>query len=497
MGIGYCKKTRRQFLIGTGQTLLALPILPSLLPLEAQAQAATAPRRIMSFLFDHNQLAEHWPQQTLATTAVGGIGVREVLLRNLQAGQMGLLGDSRFNALRNADQITIVRGLNYSSSSVDAAHSNLLVTAGADVRSANGFPSFESILEQSRTLYPTSTPAIVRRAIRIHLGGTGNPYYQKVGTSAQQLPAYGIDEHEGGADQTIQTFYNEVFGALTGGIVNPGNQTNIFKTNVLNRVYPAFASFRNNRRISSNDRAVLDQHLGFLSDLQATFAQLPQSNSCTRPAQPANTRDAGIFVPAYLDLLALAFRCNLTKVASVFFNATSDFIPGILQYGANTHTTMHGPVEDFEPSGTLAQRYTFETYYRYYLNLIYDRFLTPLNVMEGDTGRTYLQNMITTIIPSGGIELAGEFSAHSGYDLQQILIGNMGGAMRSGRYYRYPEQNGSRLPSNCFLLTLMQLMGVPPADYAYATPNGQGLGYYRSGGPFSSRFYQPLTEVLA
>ncbi len=117
--------------------------------------------------------------------------------------------------------------------------------------------------------------------------------------------------------------------------------------------------------------------------------------------------------------------------------------------------------------------------------------------MEGNTGRTYLQNMVTAIVPAGGVEDASAISGHGGWDLQQILIGNMGGALRSGSYYVYPESNGARVPANCFLITLMQLMGVPASEYAYATATGQGIGYYPGGGsPFSARFYQPLTEIL-
>lgn len=42
MSVVYCKKTRRQFLVGTGGTLLALPLLPSLLTSTAEAQMPSA-----------------------------------------------------------------------------------------------------------------------------------------------------------------------------------------------------------------------------------------------------------------------------------------------------------------------------------------------------------------------------------------------------------------------------------------------------------------------
>jgi len=502
MGIGYCKKTRRQFLVGSGKSLLVLPILPSLLPTEALAQAATPPRRLMSFTWGHNSINQNWPQTSLAATSVGTVGAREVLLRNLQSSQMGnVLSDSRFAALRAADQITIIRGFNHAFDG-NVPHSNAVVAAGRGDNSAGNYPSFEAILEQSRTLYPASTPASVRRAIRVVHGDASSPFFQKVGSSVQRLSAYGRDFSAydvGNRTNTLHTFYNDVFSSLTGGTTSPSSQTNALRTNILNRVFPAFSSFRNNRRISSDDRALLDQHMGFLSDLQTSFAQIPQTQNCTQPAQPGNYNyNQALYLPVYLDLLALAFRCGLTKVASMQIDGESQFVPGAQQYDDRPHLSIHGlPGES--NGGIAAKAPIMRVLHNYYFNLIYDRFLTPLNVQEGATGRTYLDNMLTAWLSAGGVEGDTQGSGHGGWDSQQVLIGSMGGALRSGRFYRYPEVNGQWMPYNTMLITLMHLMGVPQADYAYATPDGRGVGYYGygSGQPFQSRFYQPLSEILA
>lgn len=98
----------------------------------------------------------------------------------------------------------------------------------------------------------------------------------------------------------------------------------------------------------------------------------------------------------------------------------------------------------------------------------------------------------------GGVHTLGNDGGHAGLDSQQVLIGNMGGALRSGNYVSLPNSGGKNLPYNCFLLTLLRLMGVPSSEYVYATPDGQGFGYYGfpNNHPFRSRFYQPITEVL-
>jgi hypothetical protein len=172
------------------------------------------------------------------------------------------------------------------------------------------------------------------------------------------------------------------------------------------------------------------------------------------------------------------------------------WIPGLSGLGTNVHDAMHGG------AGNVNQRTAFEVWWKYFTNLIADRFLAPLDVMEGNTGRTYIENMVTAMLCAGGMQDLGDDNGHSGMDSQQLLIGNMGGALRSGRYVALPVKSlysMTGMPYNCFLLTLLKLMGVPPSEYAFATPNGQGFGYY--GGfpadhPLKARFYQPITEIL-
>ncbi|CAE78633.1 DUF1552 domain-containing protein [Bdellovibrio bacteriovorus] len=483
MSMYYCKKTRRQFLVGSGKTLLALPLLPSLMPVEAFAQAATPPKRLMMFWFDHGNLNAMWPARSLATTAVGSSGSKEVLLRSLGSTSSfsSVLNNPLYDTLKNSDQLTIVRGLD-ASVRWGSAHGNFPVASAQDRNSEGGFPSIESVLESSKTLYPDSTPAYVRKAIRVGLLGAGL-FYQKVGSGVQVIPHY--------EDWTIRNFYNEVFGSLTAGTTAPADNTNELKSNILNRVFGAYTGFKNSRKISAEDKARLEQHMGYISDLQKSLGQVAPTPTCSKPADPGSVSDPALCNRIYLDLLAVAFKCGLTKVGVMAFEGQDpQWIPGLSGLGTNVHDAMHGS------AGNAIQKTAYEVWWRYFTNLIADRFLAPLNVEEGVTGRTYLENMVTAMLCAGGMQDLGGDNGHSGYDSQQVLIGNMGGALRSGRYVTMPSAG---LPYNCFLITLLQLMGVPPSDYAFATPNGQGFGYY---GEFPAnhvlkgRFYQPISEIL-
>lgn len=491
MSMVYCKKTRRQFLVGAGKTLLAIPLLPSLLPAEAYAQSAIAQKRLMMFWFDHGNLNLMWPAINSATTQIGTSGSKEVLLRSLGSTSAfsTVLNNPRYESLKNADQLSIIRGLD--ASAMGAAHGNFALAQAMDRNSEGGFPTIDTVLEASKTLYPDSTLLNVRKAIRIDLAGAGGSFYQKVGSGVQVIPGYNTAN-------SLKTFYNEVFSGLTAGTTAPVDQTAQLKSNILNRVFGAYTEFKNGRRISMDDKARLDQHMGYLSDMQKSLAQAVPQITCSKPADPGSVVEAKLYHPLYMDLLAVAFKCGLTKVGVMNFEAHDpQWIPGLSGLGTNVHDAMHGG------AGNAMQRVAYETWWRYFTNMIADRFLAPLDVQEGNTGRTYIENMLTTMLCAGGMQDLGGDNAHLGYDNQQVMIGSMGGALRSGRYTVMPLGKNMwvplSMPYNCFLITLLKLMGVPPAEYAFATPNGQGFGYY--GGfsathPQKARFYQPISEIL-
>jgi len=494
MSIYYCKKTRRQFLIGSGKGLLALPILPSLLPSDALAQATQTPRRMMLFWYDHNNLNSMWPSPRSTTTAIGTGGGREVLLSAL--GTMGshspALNNARFQSLR--DQITIVRGFDIEHG---AGHGNGGLAAARDRESEGNFPTIDTIIESAPSVYPQGTSSSIVRAVRISVMH-GNDFYRKIGNTVERVPYYGSND--------LRRFYNEVFSSLTGGTAPPQDLTNQLKSNILSRVMESYSSLRTSNRISSDDLARLNQHMDYFSDLQRTYAStMPpiEVANCSRPADPGNITDPLVYYRMYMNLMAIALKCGLTKFGVMKFEGHDPrWIPNLNTQGRDVHDVMHGA------GGNAAlQREVKIHWWRYFSNLVADQFLAPLEEMEGNTGRSYLDNMVTGLICQGGFAQPGGDGGHNGLDSQQVLIGSMGGRVRTGRYMTVPRsQTGdniyvsNNLPYNCFLITLVQLMGVPPSEYAYATGDGQGLGYYgafSANHPRRNRFFQPVHELLA
>ena len=161
MSIVYSKKSRRQFLIGSGKTLLALPLLPSLLPEFAQAQTALTKNRMMAFIVNHHGESAYWPARTLATTSVGSIGVRERLLSSVgsNAGTVvsSLMSNALYNTLLTNNQITVARGVDYHLSDGNghvtrAMGGHCVDEVGSTSTNLNHRSTFDYLVEKSPTV---------------------------------------------------------------------------------------------------------------------------------------------------------------------------------------------------------------------------------------------------------------------------------------------------------------------------------------------------------
>ena len=505
MSIIYSPKTRRQFLVGTGKSLLALPFLPSLIPSYAEAQAAVVPRRMMNFAFDHHNESQFWPNPSISTTAIGSIGVKERLFSSMGNSAStvvsSLLSNPLYNTLLANNQITIARGFEFlysggSGHCTRAFGGNSTLECGDTSEDPTHQSTFDYLVEKSLSVYPNAA-GNVTKSIRIDLDGCWT-YVQKVGSRSLNPGAYGYGD--------ILNMYNTVFGSLTGSTVPTTDLTNTRKTNILNRVFPAFQSYKSNRKISSEDRLRLDQHMSFLSDLQksvAIFAPSPQNLSCIKPSNSGISGANKLQINnLYVDLMVAAFKCGLTQFGSINFEAQDpSWLPNYVNgTGDGFHGLMHGA------QGIALQNKAYETMHKFGYNLIADRFLTPLNVEEGSTGRTYADNMITTSLSHLGMQPGSQTGNHNGGDMQHVMFGSMGGKLRSGRYYTVPgaaqqyPYPGTALPNNTFMMTLLNLMGVPASEYNLSSSvTGKGYGYYNvinEPQTLGARIYSPVIEML-
>ncbi len=227
--------------------------------------------------------------------------------------------------------------------------------------------------------------------------------------------------------------------------------------------------------------------------------------TCTLPATPNDPAGYLQKIPIFLNLQALAFKCGLTKLATFEFDGESHYdMPGV-PAGSYFHAILYGT----SPGITTAQSYDiYTTWMKRGYEQVGAQFLAPLNVEEGSTGRTYLDNMVTVMLSEGGSAPDSDDFGHINANYQPVIIGSMAGTLRGNRYYHLPhvgDGTWSRmdLPYNAFSMTLMKLMGVPANEYQAFTVDGKGYGLYgkdHNGGviPASlvAKGYVPISEIL-
>lgn len=218
-------------------------------------------------------------------------------------------------------------------------------------------------------------------------------------------------------------------------------------------------------RLSAEDRQKLEQHRDLIRDLEQRVAGYA-SVDCTAPAQPEDVLNSdpdkyNKETKQFTDLLAVAFACDLTRVATLALtqlpNAAFGAPPG------DVHQDFAHLCDPPNPDPTAYQQMT--NYHRHHATQILDFLQTLDSVPEGDG--TMLDNTLVVWLN----EMAD--GTHNQDVYPMVLFGGSNIPLRWGRYLRFdmngPAPTGSSsynasrpsgMPQNRVLATLAQAMGV-------------------------------------
>lgn len=213
-------------------------------------------------------------------------------------------------------------------------------------------------------------------------------------------------------------------------------------------------------RLGSDDKLKLEQHLTAIRDVEMRLdnaggaiggsCQLPLIGDKIDLNSPASYPAIGRL---QTDLLVMALRCDLTRVATLQWSASTNNKPyPYLMYDAgdgpkpiagDEHVMGHQPDTDVHAWGALRviRRWYMEQF-AYLLNALES---TP----EGDG--TMLDHTVVLL----GSELA-RGNTHSHTDAPFILAGSGGGYFKTGQHLSFDGKN----PHNNLLVSLLQSMGV-------------------------------------
>jgi hypothetical protein len=278
--------------------------------------------------------------------------------------------------------------------------------------------------------------------------------------------------------------YNYVFGSFT----PPGSDPNAarllaIKKSRLDYVQADLA--RLSARLGSGERAKLDQHLQSVRDIEAQLTAMGNATAaCTKPGQPnlaiptkgtldASTRDIdGDIRNVMVDMMAQAFACDITRVASFQLGCSDDvralpYASPLLTASSLENGDMHLTTHDQRswPNGQLM----VAACHRYFAQVV-ARFALALDAIpEGDG--TVLDH--TCILWIGSMNDA---AIHDNWNVPCLLIGGANGYFRTGRYLQISAPDGGTAAHNHLLVSILNAFGLPDQSFGTSKYSGPLAG---------------------
>lgn len=282
----------------------------------------------------------------------------------------------------------------------------------------------------------------------------GDPYIDK-NDSSENFLSYDRE----GEPLPVAADPEVVFNSLFRGFNNPAFRAST--KSILDQVkesYQAVAS-----KASRNDRRTLEQYLESVRDVEREIGQFTANDDPQRQrriaALPPFTaaRHMGERVKAMLDLIAIAFWTDTTRVASLMMAHTEsrgiyDFIGINEEFHYLSHFVRNRQV--IPHFDRINQWHAGQ--FAYFLDKL-------KSFREGD--RRVFDNSI--VLFGSGLK-HGDY--HSVADLPLVLSGGGGGQIKLGRYVRYRHA-----PNGNLLLKLMQMMGVSRQQFGNSQEPLRGI----------------------
>jgi hypothetical protein len=445
--------TRRQFLLGTGGAALALPLLPSLLPRDAEAQAVAtdASQRYFAHMttwhgvFQDQFFGSLLEQAPTATMQFAGVTVRSAPLASTTQGDRTVISDclrARSSALspRILSLMNVINGLDFPKS---PGHNR-----GGPLGYYGESATVDQVLAASKTFYPSTVlqPAIVRNPVS---------FYKSTSSGITQTPAT--------AESNVKLF-DRLFQTTTA----PDQVV------LVDRVKEHAGLVINDPQCSAQCRTRLTEYLDMLSELQAKLA-LTGGTSLPRPSIDTGALESatGFYgTPSshvqceqlWNDVVVAAFTAGISRVYAC---GPTTYTFGPLPEHAWHNDYAHGLDDPARKAGfSAAVQLQFE-------GALLD-LANKLDQVTTADGKTLLDKSLLAT----GFELGsgGNPGHHHNRCIPVVSIGNANGFFRTGQSLDYRDLNSfswssnphwySGLLYNQWLGMVLRSMGIAPAEYA-------------------------------
>jgi hypothetical protein len=195
-------------------------------------------------------------------------------------------------------------------------------------------------------------------------------------------------------------------------------------------------------RLGGNSRVLLDEHLTLLRAQEKLLENPPPPVACDMPDMPSNSIDIRDLWKAQHDNIVTAFRCGITRVASLRAGGQGGIESGYYDVVGVTqghHSAAHGGGSD--PGGDLIKINRFHAEQLSALAQALDA------VPEGDG--TLLDYSLIVWVTEFGL---GGINDHGREDVELTIVGGSKAGFKNGRFLQLRGTNDQH-----FLLTLAKL----------------------------------------
>ena len=465
--------TRRDLIKRLGAAALALPSL-ELFDGEARALAAPGKSKFVVFLYQPNGVNEgaFWPTGTETTFQLNTVLAafepfkdKMLILGPQMNGNMPAAGTGMaFNQPPPQHQAPVCLAARIGTGCT--GHECTVTPGGRD---GYGLP----YNDQATAVNPIDGPSI-DQVIATAVQGSSpfsslNFGMHPVGGDTPSDINYAMDGTPLRRMASADEAWNRVFGAMmpaAGG--GAGNTAAVTQAQADLRKHAALTDLLNNRfsvlrtQVSVYDRNVIDHHLTSLRTFEDRKTRLlmggaTQQMQCLQPMRAAvPTDDASVrtgadsekLSPFFMDMIATALSCNLTKVASVTFGYPGGGGAGGMRMPWLGFTDPLHAVSHHGGNPAMLDKYR------------------QMNTWIAGQVAGLLQRLAAIPMPGGAGTLLdqttvfwfnrhGDGNAHANFAVPNIILGGTGGYFRMGRFLQLPATSPTKV-----LISVANAMGV-------------------------------------
>lgn len=422
---------RRHFLRAASGLAVALPLLPSL---RARGQAAEFPKRLVTMYTPNGQITETW----WPTEAPGGAFTLNEAHKPLAAHQ------SRLTLVSSVDLVSAMggpggphqRGIGTLFTGMQLLEGEFVDGCGSQAGWANGI----SVDQEVANLIGQSTPF---KSLELGVRATENDVQGRIAYAGPGLPLQPM--------LTPLEIYDRMFRNLvvTADPDAPAMDVLIAeRRSVLDAVGEQIGEL--NKKVSSADKDRLDAHLTLVRDVERRLGSV--IGHCAKPEEPqvldpASETDMPTIAELEIDLLSIAFACDLTRVASFEISTGLNRIryPWLMSMGEG-HPLSHMGSADPDAAAQLTAR---AAWHSSLIARLYDN-LAATSEGDGTAADSTLLVWCSEV---------AEGNIHSHSNMPFLLMGG-GWHFQTGRYVDAGSASHIDL-----LVTILNAMGVQKTTF--------------------------------